>query len=237
MVVQGSRDGNRKYAGWVGVDASIVMLETAFLSGPGVACYGGRVMTFDFWFDFSSPYAYLASTQVEALATRTGAVARWRPMLLGAVFKQIGQADAPLLAASAAKQRHYLHDLERWADWWSVPYRFPSRFPMRSVLSLRVFLAHPEPLPFAQAVFRAAWGEDRDIADPAVLIACGATPALIEAAASQKQALIDATAEAVGIGVFGAPTFVVHGAQDHLFWGQDRLDMVERCLKGWVPPG
>ena len=194
-------------------------------------------MTFDFWFDFSSPYAYFASTQVEALAARTGATVVWRPMLLGAVFKQIGQADAPLLAASAAKQRHYLRDLERWADLWAAPYRFPSRFPMRTVLPLRVFLAHPEPLPFAHAVYRAAWGEDRDVSDPDVLIACGATPAIIEAANSQKQALIDATAEAVRVGVFGAPTFVVHAAQDHLFWGQDRLDMVERCLKGWVPPG
>jgi 2-hydroxychromene-2-carboxylate isomerase len=193
-------------------------------------------MTLDFWFDFSSPYAYLASTQVAALAERTGASVRWRPMLLGALFKQLGQADAPLLAASEAKQRHYLGDLQRWAAWWEVPYTFPSRFPMRTVLALRTFLAHPEPVPFAHHVFRAAWAEDRDISDPAVLAACGATDEVLAAAGGQKQALVDATAEALAVGVFGTPTFVVHGAQDWLFWGQDRLDMVERCLKGWVPP-
>ena len=60
-------------------------------------------MTLDFWFDFSSPFAYLASTQVDGLAARTGATLRWRPMLLGAVFKTIGQVDVPLHAANPAK--------------------------------------------------------------------------------------------------------------------------------------
>lgn len=191
-------------------------------------------MTLDFWFDFSSPYAYLASTQIDALAARTGATLRWRPMLLGAVFRQVGQVDAPMLAANEAKQRHYLLDMTRWADWYGAPFRFPSTFPIRSVLPLRAFLAHPDPVPFAHAVFRAAWGEDRDVTDPAVLRDCGATDEVLAAAPDQKQALIDATAEAVAAGVFGAPTCIVDGKW--LFWGQDRLDMVEKCLRGWQPP-
>ncbi len=191
-------------------------------------------MTLDFWFDFSSPYAYLASTQIDGIAARTGATLRWRPMLLGAVFKEVGQVQVPLLAASAAKQRHYALDIERWAAWWNVPFTFPATFPIRSLLPLRTYLAHPDPIPFAHAVFRAAWADGRDITDPAVLRACGAPEEALEAAPAMKQALIDQTSEAVAAGVFGAPTCIVDGKW--LFWGQDRLDMVERCLGGWVPP-
>ena len=190
-------------------------------------------MILDFWFDFSSPYAYLASTQIEAIAARTGATLRWRPMLLGAVFKEVGQVQVPLLAASEAKQRHYGLDMVRWAAWWEVPFRFPTAFPIRSLLPLRTFLAQPEPA-FAHAVYHAAWAEDRDITDPDVLRACGASEASLLAAPAMKQALIDQTEAAVAAGVFGAPTCIVDGKW--LFWGQDRLDMVERCLGGWVPP-
>jgi 2-hydroxychromene-2-carboxylate isomerase len=191
-------------------------------------------MTLDFWFDFSSPFAYLASTQVDALAARTGATLRWRPMLLGAVFKAVGQVDVPLFAMNEAKQRHTAEDFRRWAAWWGVPLVFPSRFPLRTLLPLRTWLSQPDPIPFAHAVFRAAWAEDRDITDPDVLRACGATEEALAAAPGNKQALSDATADAVAAGVFGAPTFVVDGRW--LFWGQDRMEMVEKCLGGWVPP-
>ncbi len=190
--------------------------------------------TLDFWFDFSSPFAYLAATQVDALAARTGASLRWRPMLLGAVFKLVGQVDVPLFAMSAAKQQYLFKDFHRWAAWWDVPLTFPSRFPLRTLLPLRTWMAHPDPLPYGQAVFHAAWAEDRDVTDPDVLRSCGATEEVLAAAADQKQALIDSTNEAVAAGVFGAPTFVVDGK--YLFWGQDRLALVERCLNGWVPP-
>jgi 2-hydroxychromene-2-carboxylate isomerase len=190
-------------------------------------------MNLDFWFDFSSPYAYLASTQIDALAARTGATLRWRPMLVGAVFKEVGQVQVPLLAASEAKQRHYGLDMARWAAWWDVPFRFPATFPIRSLLPLRTFLAQPDPA-FARAVFHAAWGEGRDITDPDVLRGCGASEAALLAAPSMKQALVDQTEAAVAAGVFGAPTCIVDG--QWLFWGQDRLDMVEKCLGGWVPP-
>ncbi|MDP2310461.1 MAG: 2-hydroxychromene-2-carboxylate isomerase [Pseudomonadota bacterium] len=190
-------------------------------------------MILDFWFDFSSPYAYLASTQIEGIASRTGATLRWRPMLLGAVFKEVGQVQVPLLAASEAKQRHYGVDIVRWAAWWDVPFRFPAAFPIRSLLPLRTFLAQPDPA-FARAVFHAAWAKERDITDPAVLRACGASAEALEAAPTMKQALIDQTGQAVAAGVFGAPTCIVDDTW--LFWGQDRLDMVEKCLGGWVPP-
>ena len=197
-------------------------------------------MTLDFWFDFSSPYAYLASTQIDGIAARTHATLRWRPMLLGAVFKAVGQDQVPLLTASPAKQQYYVHDMARWADWWGVPYSFPANFPIRSLLPLRTFLAESalgqrDPLPFARAVFRAAWADGRDVTDPDVLRECGATDEALAAAPDMKQSLIDHTNEAVAAGVFGAPTCIVGG--QWLFWGQDRLEMVEKCLNGWVPPG
>lgn len=184
----------------------------------------------EFFFDFSSPYAYLASTQVD----RLDAEVVWRPMLLGAVFKAVGMHDVPLFSYSEPKRRHAVADFSRWAGRWSADFRFSSTFPLRTVLPLRCFLAHPDPVPFAHRVFRAAWVEDRDVSDPAVLADCGASPEVLAAATDRKQALHDATAYALDRGVFGAPSFRVDGKW--LFWGQDRLPMVERVLAGWVPP-
>ncbi|MFZ5476394.1 MAG: 2-hydroxychromene-2-carboxylate isomerase [Myxococcota bacterium] len=184
--------------------------------------------TVEFFFDFSSPYAYLASTQVD----RLDAEVTWRPMLLGAVFQAVGTHDVPLFSFSEPKRRHAIADFSRWASRWGADFTFASRFPLRTVTPLRAFLAHPDPVPFAHRVFRAAWVEDRDVADRAVLADLGASPEVL--AADRKQALFDATAYALGHGVFGAPAFLVDGKW--LFWGQDRLQLVERVLAGWVPP-
>ena len=109
-----------------------------------------------------------------------------------------------------------------------MPFRFPSTFPLRTVLPLRAVLAHPDPVPFALRVFRAAWAEDRDISSPAVLIDCGASKDVLAAAEAQRQPLFDSTAAALAAGVFGTPSFVVDGTD--LFWGQDRLAMLARNL-------
>lgn len=192
--------------------------------------------TLDLYWDFSSPYAYLASTQAEALAARTGARLEWRPMLLGAVFKTIGQVDVPLLAFSEAKRTYMLKDITRWAAHWNVPFRFPSRFPMNTVKALRVYLALPEArrAAFRAATFRAFWADDRDIADDAVLrelVGEGADEVLARTQdPAIKQALFAATERAVKAGVFGAPTWVVD--EKELFWGQDRIPLVERALVG-----
>jgi len=192
-----------------------------------------------FWYDFSSPYAYLGSTQIERVAARHGARVNWRPFLLGALFKQIGTPDVPMLAVSEAKRRYLAQDIRDWAGYWNVPLAWPTRFPMRTVLPLRLALAvgearRPE---LSHAIFRAYWAEDRDISDPAVLATlCDDADALARAQSDPaiKQALIASTSEAERIGLCGAPSFVVRG---HLFWGQDRLDLVDRVLGGWEPPG
>lgn len=188
----------------------------------------------EFFWDFSSPFAYLGSTQVEALAARTGATLVWRPMLLGAVFKSIGVADAPILTWSEAKRNYFFKDLQRWAEHWNVPFRFPSRFPMPTVKALRAWFGLPEARrnAFLHATFRAYWADDRDINDDATLrelIGEGADEIVTRCSTQPvKDALFAATKHAIDAGVFGAPTWVVDGKD--LFWGQDRIVLVERAL-------
>jgi len=190
--------------------------------------------TLEIYWDFSSPYSYLGSTQAEALAKRTGATLIWRPMLLGGVFRAIGQVDAPVLTWSQQKQKHTFEDLNRWAELWGVPFKFPSRFPMNSLKAMRAWLALPEERrdAFRERTYRAYWAEDRDINDEAVLrelIGEGADEVLARTQdPAVKQALIDATNKAVERGVFGAPTWIVD--EKELFWGQDRIPLVERAL-------
>jgi 2-hydroxychromene-2-carboxylate isomerase len=197
----------------------------------------------DFWFDLSSPYAYLGSTQVEALAAAAGAQLTWRPFLLGALFRDLGTADVPMLAAPEAKRRHLSRDMLRWARWWGAPFRFPSRFPLRTVTALRLLLlAGDRCAPLAHRLFKAAWVEDRDLADEVTLAAlcaeAGVDPALVARTRepSAREALFAATAEARAAGVFGAPTCIVHDpAGPLLFWGQDRFDLVAAAALGWRP--
>ncbi|MFO0650045.1 MAG: 2-hydroxychromene-2-carboxylate isomerase [Polyangiales bacterium] len=200
--------------------------------GDFAAAPKGR--TLEVYWDFASPYAYLGSVQAEALARRTGATLVWRPVLLGAVFKALGQANVPLATYPEAKQRHTGLDLERWARHLGAPFRFPSRFPMSTVKALRAWIALPEGArdAFRARVFRAYWAEDRDISDDAVLaelLGPDARDTLDQIATSEvKQRLVEATQRALDAGVFGVPTWVVDGRE--LFWGQDRVALVERAL-------
>jgi 2-hydroxychromene-2-carboxylate isomerase len=197
-----------------------------------------------FYYDFSSPYSYLGSTQIERVAREAGATIRWRPFLLGALFKSIGTPIVPMQAVSEPKRRYLQRDVLDWAAYWNVPFTWPSRFPMRTVLPLRLVLAvEPAILPpLSHAIYRAFWAADRDISDPAVLAELarehGAPASALERANAPdpavKQALIDNTDEALRNGVCGAPSFLV---RQHLFWGQDRLEFVAKALAGWDPPG
>jgi 2-hydroxychromene-2-carboxylate isomerase len=191
--------------------------------------------TLELYWDFSSPFAYLGYLQAEALARRTGATLVQRPMLLGGLFKQVGQPMVPLSTWPASKQAYYFDDMRRSAEAAGLPFTFPSRFPVNSIKALRAYLALPEERrdAFARATFRAYWAEDRDIADDTVLrdlIGAEAESVLLRTQAPEiKQALADATTRAVTAGVFGAPTWVVDGKD--LYWGQDRIVLVERALR------
>ncbi|HEX8951909.1 MAG TPA: 2-hydroxychromene-2-carboxylate isomerase [Polyangia bacterium] len=188
-----------------------------------------------FHYDFSSPYAYLGATQIERVAAQAGARVVWRPILVGALFNRIGTPNVPLEQFPAAKRAYMLRDLLHWASHWGVPFRWPSRFPMRTVAPLRLALAVEaaggEIATLSQRLFAAYWVEDRDLADPAVLRDFGDLSA-IEAPAI-KDALRRNTDEAIAAGVCGVPSFLV---REHLFWGQDRLALVARALAGWDPP-
>lgn len=188
-----------------------------------------------FYYDFSSPYAYLGATQIERVAAAEGARVVWRPILVGALFNQIGTPNVPLAEFPGAKRAYMLRDLMHWASHWGVELRWPSRFPMRTVAPLRLALAVEaaggDIAEVSRRIFAAYWVEDRDIADPAVLRDFGALDG-IEAPAI-KAALRKNTDEAIAAGVCGVPSFRV---REHLFWGQDRLALVARTLAGWDPP-
>jgi 2-hydroxychromene-2-carboxylate isomerase len=208
---------------------------------PDRAPVPGREVSF--FYDFSSPFAYLASTQIEAVARRAGATVRFRPFLLGALFKAIGTPEVPLFAMPEAKRPMLGKDIARWAEHWGVPFQFPSRFPVNSVKALRLVLQVPpvaQP-PLIHALYRAGWVEDRDLTSDAELAAIATSvgldgPALVGGTTSNavKEALRAATAEAQAAGLCGAPSFLVG---DLLFWGQDRLGFVEKALNGWRPRG
>lgn len=192
--------------------------------------------TIDVWIDYSSPFAYLGSTQIERVARAEGTTVRYRLFLLGALFRAIGTPLVPIAAMPEAKRRLVRLDLERWADVWGVPFRFATRFPLRTVDALRLTLLAPEErrAPLVHALMRATWADDRDPSEPAVLAdacsAAGVEPALALRTGDAKAALVAETEAARALGLCGAPTFVVDG---QLFWGQDRLDHVARAVRGW----
>lgn len=199
-----------------------------------------RGRTLEVFWDFSSPFAYLGVTQLDALVARTGARLVERPIVVGGLFKTIGMPIVPLATFSPEKQAHVAKDLARWAAYLGVPYRFPTKFPVSSIHALRLWLALPEVVrtPFRDATFRAYWAEDRDIGDQAVLSAilagCGLDEAAIRdafarsAAEDVKAALRASTDDAAHRDVFGVPTFVVDGSAP--IWGQDRLGFVAADL-------
>ena len=122
----------------------------------------------DFFHDFSSPFSYLASTQIARIAKAHGAKLRYRPILLGALFKAIGTPNVPLFEMNPARQAYQKRDLFDWAKWWEVDFRFPETFPLRTVAPLRVALQAPECTPI---LYRAAWAEGINIGDPDALVA------------------------------------------------------------------
>lgn len=194
--------------------------------------------SFEFFFDVASAYSWIASTQVESLAARTGARAIWRPFVLGFAFRATGNETPARIPAKAAWLRA---DLGRWARRHGLRYTYPTRFPIASMGALRLLVAARRlegdaAVPgLAATLFDAAWGLDLDMADPRVLARCaqdaGVDPEPLLAALESpetKAELKANTDDAIARGVFGAPAFFVDG---ELHWGNDRLDFVEEALR------
>ena len=184
---------------------------------------------FDFWFEFASTYSYPAAHRIEVVARAAGLALAWRPFLLGPIFAAQGWNDSPF-NIYPAKGRYMWHDLGRVCAELDLPLRRPSVFPRSGLLAARVAcrFAGEAWLPeFVRRVYRANFAEDRDIASPevlaAILASLGQPPERLDEARAPaaKDLLRRQTEEAVGLGIFGAPTFVVDG---ELFWGGDRLD-------------
>ncbi len=174
--------------------------------------------------DFSSPYSYLGVMTV----LNAGVEVTLRPMLLGAVFKQIGTPIVPLATFSPAKQRWAAQDMGDQSRFRGLPFRFTSHFPLNTIAALRVALIEPAT---TAAIYQAAWVDDANIADPEVLAGVLTQagfdgPALLKGTQDPdiKAQLRANTERAVQIGVPGAPTFVRPDGER--FWGQDRLDAV-----------
>ena len=200
--------------------------------------------TLDVYFDVASPFSYLGLTQLGALADITGVTPRLQPILLGALFRDIGQVDVPMFAMPPAKSRYVGLEMSRWARWWGVPFSMPSKFPQRTVTAQRLCVlaverSYADGLALANAVGRAMWAEGRDLEDDATLRGilgdCGLPVDWIERTREPdiKAALVARTAAAKAAGVFGVPTWIVD--ETYLFWGQDRMELVLRALGGWKP--
>ena len=192
----------------------------------------------DFWFDFSSPYGYLLSERIDEVAARFGRKVRWHPILLGVVFRATG--SAPLTLQNPAKAAYSLLDFARSARFMGIPYRHPTRFPLATQNAARAYYwLHGEDCAlarrFAHAVFRALYGDDRDISAPDVVLEIaailGVDRSSLEAALQNqeiKDRLKDEVDKALAIGVFGSPHVVIDGEP---FFGADRLPQIEKWLE------
>jgi 2-hydroxychromene-2-carboxylate isomerase len=188
----------------------------------------------EFFFDYGSPFSYLADTQLAALERRMGATVVYRPMLLGAVLKETGNAS-PITVP--AKGRYMGVELHRWARRYGVPFAANKFFPINTMRLMRGAVAAQHAERFAEyhrAIYPAFWVDGANLGEPevirAVLDKAGLNADLILARIEEpdvKEQLRLNTEEAVRRGVFGAPTFFVG---EEMFWGNDRLMFVEEAL-------
>ncbi|MEI8162704.1 MAG: 2-hydroxychromene-2-carboxylate isomerase [Betaproteobacteria bacterium] len=190
----------------------------------------------DFWFDFSSPYSYIASERIDDLAAKHDRRVRWRPIMLGAAFKASG---LPFLVGVPLKGEYSKRDFDRSARFLGVPYTFPPKFPVTTLAAARgYYWLHGQDCAaareFARAVFRAYWVDGRDIGELPVVLEIAARlgidgEALTAAIATPeiKERLKQETEAAVARGMFGAPYFMVDGEP---FWGADRLPQIDKWL-------
>ncbi len=191
-----------------------------------------RRPTLTFWFEFASTYSYLSAMRIETVAADAGVDVRWRPFLLGPIFQRQGWTTSPF-NLYPAKGRNMWRDMERLCAAASLPLRRPEPFPQNSLTAARlatIGAAEPWGPAFVKAVYRAEFGEGRDISNLGVMAAILTdlklpADALIARARTDeavKSQLKSATEDAEARGLYGAPSFTTESGE--LFWGNDRLD-------------
>lgn len=192
----------------------------------------------EFWFDFSSPFGYLASTRIEALAAKYKRETIWRPFLLGAVYKVNGVVPTPNVPLKGDYARV---DILRSGRFYGIPIKVPSAFPINSVGAARAFYwadaqDTTKAKQLAAALYQAYFVDDIDIsnAENVVKLAaqCGFDADAV-AAGMGDPAVKDRTKKevdaAIARGIFGSPYMIIDGEP---FWGMDRLDQAEKWLAG-----
>jgi 2-hydroxychromene-2-carboxylate isomerase len=184
----------------------------------------------EFWYELASTYSYLSVMRIRELAEREGVAIKWKPFLLGPIFKSQGWSTSPF-NIYPAKGKYMWRDMERLCAGYKIPFSRPTEFPRNGLLAARVALiAETQGWcgKFSEMVFQANFAEDKDISDEAVIAtildSLGKSGAqLIEHAKSDetKLKLRAQSKQAMEKGIFGAPTFA---ARDEIFWGNDRLE-------------
>lgn len=198
----------------------------------------------DYYFAPQSPWTYLGHQRFQDIARRAGARIQVLPMDLGKIFPRSG--GLPLPQRAPQRQAYRLVELKRFADWLGLPLNLhPTYFPVPGDAAARLILAvaasqdSDAAMQLTGAVLKAVWAEQRNINDAAtlaqLLAECGLAAGALEEAqgAAVQQRYEAATQQAFEAGVFGAPSYVVDG---EIFWGQDRLDFLERRLAGAARP-
>ncbi len=194
---------------------------------------------FEFYFDISSPWTYLAFSRVEAIADKCGVEIDWKPILVGGVFNAVNETVYEQRAAPhPVKGRYYVKDLRDWAQFCGIEIGNPPVFPVRAVNLMRAALVALDAgcLPdFARTAFHAYWGELRDVSQPEELAqictSVGLDPTHVAAQITSddiKSRLRENTEEVIARGGFGSPTMFINGSD--MYFGNDRLPLVEAAL-------
>ena len=185
----------------------------------------------DFWFEFASTYSYPAAMRISPLAEAAGVAVRWRPFMLGPIFKEQGWRTSPF-NLFPAKGRNMWRDLERTCGTIGLPFVRPTTFPQNTLLAARVALvglAEAWGEDYCRAIYRAEFAEGRTVEEiktiAGVLTGLGldAGAVLDRAQSNENRSQLRAhTDEAQRLGIFGSPSFVTDDGE--LFWGNDRLE-------------
>ena len=190
----------------------------------------------EFWFDFGSNYSYLSVMRIEALAAAHGVRIRWRPFLLGPVFRGLGFDNSPFVLQKQ-KGAYVWKDMERQCRKYGIALKLPTTFPRAALLAMRVALLgadRPWIAGYCRKIMQLNFAEDRDIGSADVVsealdeLGLPARDLIAEAQSdANKLRLREQTEAAAAKGIFGAPMFFVG---DEMFWGNDRLDdALEYC--------
>ena len=194
----------------------------------------------EFFYDYSSPWTYLAYTKIHGICQKYGATLEWRPILVGGVFNTVNPSVYEFRERGVpAKTKYSAKDLQDWARFYGITILSPTVFPVNSVKALRgalVAFEHPETfLRYSQRVFESYWGEDKDISKDEVM------RVIVEEAGLNAQEFFEKinrqeykdrirvnTDELMARGGYGTPTIFVNGL---MFFGNDRLVLVEEELR------